>query len=395
MSSGARENFLDTLRGERVGAALLLGATVLALAWANSPWAEGYRALSDAVVGPASLGLDLSVSHWTADGLLAVFFFVVGVELKREFVIGSLRHLGSAVVPVVGAVGGMVAPALVYVAVVAGRGPLDGWATPVATDIAFAVALLGVFGRGLPLALRAFLLTLAVADDLLAIVVIAVFYASGLQAVWLVAAVGTIALFALATRRRWPGGVLVLLAVVAWVFMLRSGVHATITGALLGLTAPARPGRDRRPSVAEAWEHRWRPVSSGLAVPLFALFAAGVALDGGTLGAAIVDPPAQGVALGLVLGKPIGIVLATFLLVTLTRARLDETVRWWDVVAVGAVAGIGFTVSLLIGGLAFPAGSPHAETVKAAVLAGSITSAVIGASLLRWRGKVRARQPMS
>jgi len=416
---GARENFLDTLRGERVGAALLLGATVIALVWSNSPWAGGYRALSEAVVGPASLGLDLTVAHWTADGLLAVFFFVVGVELKREFVVGSLRHVGSAVVPVVGAVGGMVVPALVYVAVVAGRGPLDGWATPVATDIAFAVALLGAFGRGLPIALRAFLLTLAVADDLLAILVIAVFYASGVQVVWLVAAGGMVVLFALATRWRWPGPLLVLLAVVAWVFMLHSGVHATIAGALLGLTAPARPGvgggfRGARDgardgpregegageggrggagegaaSVAEAWEHRWRPVSSGVAVPLFALFAAGVTLDGGALRAAVADPPAQGVALGLVLGKPVGIVLATFLLVSLTRARLDAAVRWWDVVAVGAVAGIGFTVSLLIGGLAFPAGSPHADTVKAAVLVGSVAAATIGASLLRWRARVR------
>ena len=391
LTPGSLRNLADTLRAENAGAVLLLIGAVVALVWANSPWSGGYAALSDTVVGPAALHLDLTVAQWATDGLLAIFFFVVGLELKREMVDGQLRRPSTAIVPILAAVGGMAAPALVYTVVnlQAGGSP-EGWAIPVATDIAFAVAVLTVFGKRLPTALRAFLLTLAVVDDLLGIVVIAVFYAVGLQIVWLGVSLATIGVFAVLVRRRTTAWVLVPLAVLAWTFMHMSGVHATIAGVILGFTVPALARSGETVSRAERLEHVWRPVSAGLAVPVFALFAAGVSMSPSALADAVSDPAAQGVALGLVLGKPVGILLATFLLVRLTKATLDPSVRWPDLVAVSVVAGIGFTVSLLIGELSFDAASPHGENVKAAILLGSLAAAALGGALLTWRSRVHS-----
>ena len=396
LGPGGGRNFADTLRAENTGAILLLAGAVVALVWSNSPWREAYTALSEVVVGPASLHLDLTLAQWATDGLLAIFFFVVGLELKREMVDGQLRRPSTAIVPILAAVGGMVVPAAVYAAVnlASPDGSPQGWAVPVATDIAFAVALLTVFGSRLPTALRAFLLTLAVVDDLLGIVVIAVFYSEGLQLAWLGAVVACVALFGWLVRRpRVSGWLLVPLAVATWAFMHASGVHATIAGVVLGFTVPALARTGERESVAERYEHRWRPVSAGLAVPVFALFAAGVSLAPSSLADAAGDPAAQGIALGLVVGKPVGIVLATVLLVKLTRATLDPSVRWGDVLAVSVVAGIGFTVSLLIGELSFAAGSPEAEHAKAAVLLGSVAAATLGAVLLTWRTRRHATSP--
>ncbi len=395
LSPGGSRNLVDTLRAENTGAVLLLAGAVVALAWSNSPWRDAYAALSDVVVGPAAWHLDLTLAQWATDGLLAIFFFVVGLELKREMVDGQLRRPSTAVVPIVAAVGGMAVPAALYAVVnlTAADGSPDGWAVPVATDIAFAVAVLTVFGSRLPAALRAFLLTLAVVDDLLGIVVIAVFYSDGLQLAWLAAVAGAVALFAVGVRRGVPGWLLVPVAVAAWAFMHASGVHATIAGVVLGFTVPALARAGESSSLAEQYEHRWRPVSAGLAVPVFALFAAGVSLSPAALAEAVTEPAAQGVALGLVVGKPVGIVLATVLLVKLTHASLDPAVRWPDVVAVSVVAGIGFTVSLLIGELSFDPGTAQAEHVKAAVLLASVTAAVLGAVLLSWRTRRHAAIP--
>jgi len=393
LSPGGQRNFADTLRAENTGAILLLLGAVVALVWANSPWREGYEALSDIVVGPSGLHLDLTIAEWATDGLLAIFFFVVGLELKREMVDGQLRRPSTAIVPILAAVGGMAAPAAIYALVntTSEGGAMDGWAVPVATDIAFAVAVLTIFGKRLPTALRAFLLTLAVVDDLLGIVVIAIFYAEGLQFAWLGAAFVTIAVFAAGVRRRgMTAWVLIPLAVAAWGFMHASGIHATIAGVVLGFTVPALARQGEQKSLAERLEHIWRPVSAGFAVPVFALFAAGVSLSPEALASTARDPAAQGVALGLVVGKPIGILLATVLLVKLTGANLDTTVTWLDLFAVSVVAGVGFTVSLLIGELSFDASSPHSEHVKAAVLIGSLAAAALGGILLTWRSRVHA-----
>ncbi|MFS0886006.1 Na+/H+ antiporter NhaA [Aeromicrobium sp. 179-A 4D2 NHS] len=373
----------DVLRRETVGGIVLLVAAVAALVWANSPWSDAYFDLAATRLGPASLHLDLTVAHWAADGLLAIFFFVVGLELKREFVAGDLRDPRRAMLPIVAAVGGMVVPALIFVALNAANGTGEGWAIPSATDIAFAVAVLAVVGAHLPAALRTFLLTLAVVDDLLGITVIAIFYTASVDLVMLAGFLVPLVLFAVVARlapRAW--WLLVPLAVVAWVLMHESGVHATVAGVLLGFTVPAHG----RHSIAERMEHVVRPISTGFAVPVFAFFAAGVAVSGDTLDQAFSSPVTWGIVLGLVLGKPIGIVGSSLLLSSTTRAQLDPSIRWIDVLGVSMLAGVGFTVSLLIGDLAYDR-IDLAEDVKIGVLAGSVLSALVASVVLRARNR--------
>ena len=392
----------ELLRRETVGGALLLVATALALVWANSGWAGGYTALEDLVVGPAALHLDLSLGTWAADGLLAIFFFVAGLEVKRELVAGDLRDPRRAAIPVLAAVGGMAAPALVFVAVNvasgSGDGALAGWAIPTATDIAFAVAVLAVISTHLPSALRTFLLTLAVVDDLLAITIIALFYTRSLHPVLLLLALVPVACFGVLVQRRVRSWWLLLpLALLAWGLVHASGVHATVAGVLLALTVPvvrsdAAGGPDAGPGLAEHLEHRLRPVSAGLAVPVFAFFAAGVGVGGlAGLGSALTDPVALGIVAGLVVGKPVGILGSTWVMARFTRARLDDDLAWVDVLGISVLAGIGFTVSLLIGELAFGPTSVRDDHVKVGVLTGSLLAALLATVLLRLRNRVYRR----
>ena len=392
------ERIAEVLRRETFGGALLMAATVVALVWANSGWSHSYTVLKDFAVGPAALHLHLSLGTWAADGLLAVFFFVAGLEVKREFVAGDLREPRRAAIPVLAAVGGMAAPALVYVAVNvtagADTGALSGWAIPTATDIAFAVAVLAVISTHLPAALRTFLLTLAVVDDLLAISVIALFYTRDLQVGWLLLALLPIALFGFLVQRRVRSWWLLMpLAATAWALVHASGVHATVAGVLLAFTVPvirsdAAGGPDAGLGMAEHFEHLLRPVSAGFAVPVFALFAAGVTVGGiEGLGEALTDTVAVGIVAGLVLGKVIGIFGSTWLMARFTRAELDDELAWVDVVGVALLGGIGFTVSLLIGELAFGPDSARDEHVKVGVLAGSLLSAALACVLLRLRNR--------
>lgn len=361
----------DALRQETTGGLLLLLATAAALIWANSPWRDSYTTWSELQVGPESLHLHLDLATWAADGLLAVFFFVVGLELKHELVRGSLRDPARASIPIVAAIAGMIMPALFYLAVqhfAAGGGEPSGWAVPIATDIAFALAVLAVVGSALPDGLRTFLLTLAVVDDLLAIIVIAVFFSGGINLGWLAAGLVCIAAFGyLANSGRMWWWALIPLAVLAWTFMHASGVHATIAGVLLGLSVPA--------SRTEALDHRLRPISAGFCVPVFAFFAAGVTVVGGGLDAALHDPITIGVIVGLLFGKVIGINLATWGMAKLTRAELDDDIHWLDMIGLGLLAGVGFTVSLLIGELAFGAGTEADDHAKIGVLLGSLLAA--------------------
>ncbi|WP_374109229.1 Na+/H+ antiporter NhaA [Micromonospora sp. MH99] len=381
----------DVLRKETIGGALLLIGAVVALIWANSPWAHRYEAMTAFTVGPHALHLDLSLAMWAADGLLAIFFFVAGLELKREFVAGDLRDPRRAAVPVAAAVGGVLVPALLYAAVNWG-GAVKGWAVPTATDIAFALAVLAVIGRHLPSALRTFLLTLAVVDDLLAIVIIAVFYTAHLSLLPLLAAVVPLGLFALLVQRRVRSWWLLLpLAFATWALVHASGVHATVAGVLLAFAVPVlrSTGAGPGPGLAEHFEHRFRPISAGVAVPVFALMSAGVAVGGlDGLTQAFMDPIAVGIMLGLVVGKPIGILLATWLVARFTRARLDSGLAWIDVAGLAVLAGIGFTVSLLIGELAFGIGTDANGRVKIAVLAGSVIAAALATIILRARNRV-------
>ncbi|NUR87292.1 MAG: Na+/H+ antiporter NhaA, partial [Nonomuraea sp.] len=321
--------------------------------------------------------------------LLAVFFFVAGLELKREFVAGDLRDLRLAAVPVAAAVGGVVAPALIYLAIAGDAA--RGWAIPTATDIAFALAVLAVIGRFLPDAMRTFLLTLAVVDDLIAIVIIAVFYTSHLAVLPLLGALVPLAVFAVLVRRGVRAWWLLLpLAFACWALVHASGVHATVAGVLLALTVTVRPGTDGDTGLAEHFEHRFRPISAGVAVPVFAFFSAGVALGGpdGVLDL-LREPVALGVIAGLLVGKPLGILAATWLVSRFTRANLDEGLAWIDLVGLAILGGIGFTVSLLLGELAF--GAAGAEQVKVAVLTGSLAAALVATVILRLRVRVHRR----
>ena len=387
----------DLLRQETIGGALLLAASVVALSWANSPWADQYQAMTGFTAGPSALHLDLSLATWAADGLLAIFFFVAGLELKREFVAGDLRDPRRAAVPVAAAIGGVAVPALIYTMVNLG-GATKGWAIPTATDIAFALAVLAVVGRFLPSALRTFLLTLAVVDDLLAIVIIAVVYTAHLSVLPLLAALVPLGLFTVLVQRRVRSWWLLLpLAFAAWALVHASGVHPTVAGVLLGFAVPVLRSRraggpEAGPGLAEHFEHRFRPVSAGVAVPIFALMSAGVAIGGfGGLGSALSDRVALGIMVGLVVGKPIGITLATWLTARFTRAKIDDGLSWIDVGGLAVLGGIGFTVSLLIGELAFGAGSAQDDHAKVAVLAGSLIAALLAAVILRLRNRTYRR----
>ncbi len=377
----------DILRQETLGGALLLAATVAAVVAANA--GDGYASLRDTAFGPDSLHLHLTFGQWASDGLLAIFFFVAGLELKREFVAGDLREPSRAVLPVVAALGGMAVPALIFVLVNLG-GSLDGWAIPTATDIAFALAVLAVIGSHLPSGLRTFLLTLAVVDDLLAIIIIAVVYTKTLHVEYLLLALVPIAIFTVLVQRRVRSWWLLLpLAALAWGLVHASGVHATVAGVLLGFAVPVirRDGSDG-PGLAEHFEHRFRPLSAVVAVPVFAFFSAGVTVDGWSgLTDALHEPITIGVIAGLFVGKTIGVFGATWLVSTFTRAELDDELAWLDVMGVAMLAGVGFTVSLLIGELAYGVGNATDEYVKTGVLVGSLVSAVAAGVVLRSRNR--------
>jgi len=389
-------NFVaDALRAETVGGVLLLVAAIAALIWANTPLKDSYETVLGFHMGPSALGLDLSLQHWAADGLLAVFFFVAGIELKRELVAGELRDPKAALLPVAAALCGMAVPALVYALTnVLGDGALDGWAVPTATDIAFALAVLAVIGTSLPSALRAFLLTLAVVDDLFAILIIAVFFTADLNFAALAGAVVGLGVFWLLLRKDVRGWyVYVPLALVNWGLMYNSGVHATIAGVAMGLMLRCTRREGEPHSPGEHVEHLVRPLSAGLAVPLFALFSAGVAVSGGVLGDVFRRPE----TLGVVVGKAVGVFGGTWLTAHFTRASLSDDLAWPDVFAVASLAGIGFTVSLLIGELAFDGDPALTDEVKAAVLVGSLIAAVCAGTLLKirnvkYRGLVEAEE---
>ncbi len=375
----------DFLRKEAIGGVIVLVAAAVAVVWANSPVADTYDAVRRWVPFP-EVGLDLQ--HWAADGALTLFFFIAGLELKRELLVGSLRRPADAMVPIVAALAGVAVPALVFTVANLGGGRVEGWAIPAATDIAFALAVLAVVGSALPQQLRAFLLTLAVVDDLVVILIIAVFYTSDLALTPLLVSAVALAAYALLQRYRVRSSLLYLpIVVVAWWFMHESGVHATIAGVALGLLTRVLPDEDERRSPAERLEHRLAPLSAGVAVPFFALMSAGVALE---LGADFVsDPVVVGVVLGLVVGKPLGVMGGAWLTTRFTRAELNDELSWRDVFGVAVLAGVGFTVALLVADLSYTGAT--AESAKTAVLVGSLLAAVLASVVLGHRSRARRR----
>ncbi|MSQ30486.1 MAG: Na+/H+ antiporter NhaA [Dehalococcoidia bacterium] len=409
---------------ESASGVVLLAGALLALAWANSPWAPVYHALRDHHIA-VSLGfwtVDEPFHFWVNDVLMVFFFFVVGLEIKREAMIGELSELRRVIVPIAGALGGMIAPAVIFATIVAGGEGAHGWGIPVATDIAFAVGVLTLVGPRVPFGLRVMLLALAIVDDIGGIVVIAVFYASNLEA-WALAAVATILIACYVLRQSgvWYLPLYFVLGILGWAAMLESGVHPTIFGVALGLLAPWRAWRpeegfaermrllterfhraeetpddeDEQVTVALELARQTRdhvspldrlvrdltPVVAFGIAPLFALTNSGVPLDPGTLGAAMTSPVAIGVFLGLLVGKPIGIFVAIRLAVA-GGARLPDGVGWAGIVAMGIVAGIGFTVALFVTELSYASAGMLTDS-KLGVITGSIASGVLGFVALR------------
>ena len=370
----------EILRQETVGGVLMLVAAAAALIWAAIDF-ESYEHLLHVQLGP------LSLQHWTADGALTIFFFVAGLELKRELTEGSLAKPAQALVPIVAAACGMIVPALCYLAVnaAAPSGRLEGWAVPMATDIAFALAILAVVGRSLPRSMRAFLLTLAIVDDLGAIIVIATVFSEHVSLLWLLAALVVAGVWWLLQRRRVSGWWWWLpLALLCWWCMYRSGVHPTIAGVLLGLLTRGSSTDPTAP--LDRWEHLLRPVSAGAAVPLFAFFAAGVPISIAAFRASLTDPIAIGIVVGLVVGKIIGIFGGSVITARFTRAELSPDLSWRAVFDVSVLGGVGFTVALLVAELAFGHDQIAQEHAKTAVLVGSIIAAVLASVALRVKG---------
>ena len=408
-SSRALREFVGT---EVVGGVVLLVAAAVALVWANSPWQGGYATLwhTELAVGVGRWHLALDLREWVNEGLMAVFFVVVGLEVKREFLLGELRERRKAALPVVAALGGMVVPALIYTALNAGGAGASGWGIPMATDIAFALGVLALVAPGLPGSLRLFLLTLAIVDDIGAIVVIAVFYSKGLDARWLMAATAVLGVACVCSRRGLVYAPLyVALGAGMWLALSAAGVHATLAGVAMGLLAPAKPSLDREivltqtdelldvfsPRSAQAtsqlarlsvsrleWlQHGLHPWSSLLVVPLFALANAGVVLTSDAMREAVTSRVTLGVLLGLVAGKTVGITTVSWLACRLGVAELPPGVAWRQVAGVAALGGIGFTVSLFVTNLAFADGMVGGEA-KVGILLACVAAAAAAAALL-------------
>ncbi|MEN9993165.1 MAG: hypothetical protein RLY83_735 [Actinomycetota bacterium] len=373
----------DALRKETTGGVLLLLAAVAALVWANLDFAR-YSLLHDFKFGPSALHLNLSIGQWASDGLLAIFFFVAGMELKHELMVGSLKDKAVAVVPVAAAIGGMLIPATLFFAFNSGSPTATGWGIPMATDIAFALAVLAVAGKRLPIELRAFLLTLAVVDDLGAILVIAIFYTATINLLSLLAAVVAISVFAILQAKNVTGWYFYLpLALTAWASLHDSGIHATIAGVAMGLLMNLKN--------SDRVMHLVHPISAGIAVPVFAFFSAGVFVQDLNLTDLVRSPVALGILLGLVVGKPIGIIGTAWLVSKFTKASLSQGLSWWDVATVGLLAGVGFTVSLLINELAFKS-DHHASSVGTiAVLVSSTLAAIFATIAIQFRNRAYSR----
>jgi len=379
----------DFLQHEAAGGIVLCLAAVVAMVLANSPLAEPYEKLLHAHIGVgfAPLALDKSVSHWINDGLMVIFFFLVGLEIKRELLAGALSSTEAASLPLIAAAGGMAAPALFYATVNWQDSlALRGWAIPAATDIAFAVGVMAVLGKRVPPALKIFLLALAIIDDIGAILIIALFYTSELSfEALLLAALGLLILLAMnrmGIKRIAP---YVAMGILVWLCVLKSGVHATLAGVLTALAIPLEASVTGEKGPLEKLEHAIGPwVSFGI-LPVFALANAGVSLAGVSL-ASLVEPVSLGIAGGLLVGKPVGIYLAAVLAIRSGLSVMPEDTTRAQLLGAGVLAGIGFTMSLFIGMLAFP-DAAHAAQVRLGVITGSILSAVLGYAILSRCGR--------
>jgi len=377
----------DFLRSEAAGGAALLVATVIALIWANIPGDNGYLDFwhHEITLGWGDFSITHDLQHWINDGLMTLFFFVVGLEVKRELAEGELNEPRKAALPFLGAVGGVLVPIVLFKLIVGNGSGADGWAIPMATDIAFAVAVLAVLGRRIPAGVRILLLSIAIVDDVLAILVIAVFYSSGVSVAWLAAFAVSIGLVLIMRKlgvvRIWP---YVLLGLIAWVELYESGIHATLVGVAFGLLTPAGIVGGRH--LLSDLEHSIHPWTGFFVIPVFALANAGIVFSAPLISDAVASSLFWGIIVGLVFGKTIGISLFTWLSVRFGLGSLPEGVKASHVAGVAMLGGIGFTVSIFITQLSF-GNSEMTEIAKMGILAGSIASAIAGSVMLLGAGK--------
>ncbi len=392
----AKRITLDFLKTESASGVILAAAALAAIALANSPWAHGYFGF---IAAPFTVQLGaftetLSILDWVKEGLMAVFFFVVGLEIKYEIVRGELANPRRLALPVIAALGGMVGPALIYLAVNAGAGGAPrGWPVPVATDIAFAIAALAVAGPKLPPNLRVFLLTLAIVDDLGAVGLIGLLFTDHLRVMQLLGALVALALMGLLGRwRRAPYLLYALGFVVVWGFTLKSGISTSLAGVAAAATIPLEARKVGRPGVLEDFMEGLHPYVAFLILPLFAFCAAGFSIRG--LGLSdLFGPVALGVAAGLFIGKQIGVFGAASLVIGLKLARRPTGAKWVELYGLSLLCGIGFTMSLFIGQLAFPFTDAVAEAqVRIGVVVGSLASTLAGMAVLAWSQARRARE---
>jgi NhaA family Na+:H+ antiporter len=377
VSGTERRWLIRKLHDETVGGLLLATAAVLAMLWANSKWVNSYEALTQFKIGPESLHLHLTLTTWSADFLLAIFFYVVGCELKHELAVGSLSNPRVAAVPIGAAIGGMLVAASIFLYFNYGNEAQSAWGIPISTDVAFSLAVLAIAGSKLPVALRSFLLTLAVVNDLGAILAIAIFYSHGFEVKWFLVALVLLTGFGvLQSRKIASSAIYIPLALLIWYAMFRSGIHATIAGVAMGLLMRAKVEGNEEVSPSQLADEKWRPLSAGFAVPVFALLASGVNVSGISLSEAFTDPFTVGVLSGLVIGQPLGVTLGAFLVARFTKGTLNPELSWWDVVVVGTLASVGFTVALLITEVTFASDLVALATGKFAIVF-SLLAAII------------------
>jgi NhaA family Na+:H+ antiporter len=382
------------LRDEAISGKLILLATALALLAANSFLYSTYENFwqTKLSLGLGDWTLQKDLRHWVDEGLMAIFFLVVGLEIKRELVCGELRKVKTAVLPFAAALGGMIVPALIYIAFNHSGDTFPGWAIPMATDIAFAVAILALVGRGIPRSIRLFLLTLAIVDDIGAVIVIAVFYTANIRLTALVVTATVICLIVLLHRLdRLPLPLFVVLALVIWLLIDTSGVHASIAGVIIGLMAPLaaagiKETSTARQPIAERLERVSIPIATLVVVPLFALANTGIPLSLSQFTNQGTAPIAAGIILGLVVGKSIGILGASYLMTWLGLAHLPSGARWRHMVGVSLLAGIGFTVSIFVSDLAFDSGQ-YVAVAKMSIFVASLIAGVLGYAVLRKSSK--------
>lgn len=376
------------LRQETTGGLLLIATSVIALVLANSSLSNVYESFTTFKFGPQSLHLNLTVAQWAADFLLAIFFFVVGNELKHEIVKGSLANPREALVPIIAALSGMTLAATIFLVLNHGEPSATAWGIPISTDVAFALAVLALAGRGLPLELRSFLLTVAVVNDLGAISVIAIFYDQGFHLVEFLFAIASIAIFAVLQKRYETSLWLSIpLALNAWYWMYQSGIHATIAGVALGLSMNVNPKSKDTQSPAERAEHILRPISAGICVPIFAFASIGIALEGGAISQMVHAHLTQGILFGLVIGQPVGVTLGAYLTTKLTKGTLNPMLSWWDVLIVGTLAAIGFTVALLVSEVSFHQDAKLLSTAKFAIALTNVVAIAVAVIAVRLRNR--------